>query len=220
MIIVGYCVNTQVESRVSANQHKIYDWEMIDNYLERNLLGVRWMADFARLGLDNDALSKQQMVSKYELAQELKKYAPKNIAIVGAWYGQLAQILHQSQVGNYYTGIDIDPCCQKPAEILNTNIDYYHITQDMFNTDYFLYDCIINTSCEHIRDPGEWLSLIPNDTRVVLQSNNYHEARGHISCVNSIAEFKHLCGNTIQIEETVTIEMPLYTRFMIIGMTK
>jgi hypothetical protein len=77
-------------------------------------------------------------------------------------------------------------------------------------------DVIINTSCEHItQDQYDlWLSGMPHNSLIVLQSNNYNIPE-HVRIASSLEEFKVQSGiNVIWSGELV---LPLYTRYMIIG---
>jgi hypothetical protein len=77
-------------------------------------------------------------------------------------------------------------------------------------------DIIINTSCEHItQDQYDlWLSGMPNNSLLVLQSNNYN-IEEHVRVANSLEEFKQQCG--IDVIWAGELELPLYTRYMVIG---
>jgi hypothetical protein len=80
-------------------------------------------------------------------------------------------------------------------------------------------DVVINTSCEHItQDQYDlWLSGMPHNSLLVLQSNNY-DIPEHVRIANSLEEFKKQCGiNVIWAGE---LTLPLYTRWMIIGNLK
>jgi hypothetical protein len=77
-------------------------------------------------------------------------------------------------------------------------------------------DVVINTSCEHItQDQYElWLSRMPCDSLLVLQSNNY-DIPEHVRTAQSLEEFKSQCGiNVVWAGELV---LPMYTRWMVIG---
>jgi hypothetical protein len=78
-------------------------------------------------------------------------------------------------------------------------------------------DVIINTSCEHItQDQYDlWLSGMPHNSLLVLQSNNY-EILEHVRTANDLDNFKEQC-NLERILYAGEIELPLYKRFMIIG---
>jgi hypothetical protein len=77
-------------------------------------------------------------------------------------------------------------------------------------------DVIINTSCEHITqyEYDMWLSGMPHNSLLVLQSNNYNIPE-HIRTAQSLEDFKEQCG--INVLWAGELELPLYTRYMIIG---
>jgi hypothetical protein len=78
-------------------------------------------------------------------------------------------------------------------------------------------DVVINTSCEHItQDQYDlWLSGMPHNTLLVLQSNNY-DIPEHVRIANSLEEFKQQC-HLEKILWAGELTLPLYTRFMIIA---
>lgn len=194
-------------------------WSDIDKALDRKyMLPVRWITEALRYDeFNHDALSKCQMMSKARLLSLMQIVnGSNNIAICGCWYGQLAQMLATNKIGTSYTGIDIDPSVEKIASHLNRYIPYTHITDDMYMIDYEGFDTVINTSCEHIEDLKEWLDCIPDGTRVVLQSNNYLDADGHVNCSQSLEEFKDKAKlSTLLVDDE--LKMPLYTRYTLIG---
>jgi len=78
-------------------------------------------------------------------------------------------------------------------------------------------DVVINTSCEHItQDQYDlWLSGMPHNSLLVLQSNNYNIPE-HVRTAKDLTEFTQQC----QLENvlwTGELELPLYKRFMVIG---
>ena len=77
-------------------------------------------------------------------------------------------------------------------------------------------DVIINTSCEHITQEQYelWLSGMPHNSLLVLQSNNYNIPE-HIRIANSLEEFKNQSNLNVFWEGK--LELPLYDRYMIIG---
>jgi hypothetical protein len=78
-------------------------------------------------------------------------------------------------------------------------------------------DIVINTSCEHItQDEYDlWLSGMPHNSLIVLQSNNYVIPE-HVRSAKSLEEFKEQSQlNTILFEGE--IPLPLYNRYMLIG---
>jgi hypothetical protein len=78
-------------------------------------------------------------------------------------------------------------------------------------------DVVINTSCEHItQDQYDlWLSGMPYSSLLILQSNNY-DIPEHVRTANTLEQFKEQC-HLEEIYWAGELELPLYTRFMIIG---
>ena len=163
-----------------------------------------------------------QMKSKEWLCTELRKHVKKfvTVDIHGGWNGVLASMLFQSDVPvTSIRSIDIDPTCEPIANMMNKKEEmvgkFRAVTADMcaIRSDA---DVVINTSCEHItQDQYDlWLSGMPYNTLFVLQSNNY-DIPEHVRTASNLEEFKSQCGiNVIWAGE---LELPLYTRYMIIG---
>jgi hypothetical protein len=88
-------------------------------------------------------------------------------------------------------------------------------TGDMCNLISFV-DVVINTSCEHISQEQyeTWLGKRTNSQLLVLQSNNY-DIPEHVRIANSLQEFKE--QSHIKVLWAGELELPLYTRYMIIG---
>jgi len=195
------------------------DWDEIDFILRKQHLNLLWLSEAVRTnGFNTDSLSKCQMISKFYLIKLLADEPVDEILIAGAWYGQLAQMLNDANVGSSYTGVDFDRSIAVTAERLNRHINYKHVIADMYDYDYNGYDTVINTSCEHIPNLKEWLDLLPEATTVILQSNNYTELEEHINCSESIEDF----ANKADLHEVMVsheLELPLYTRYTIIGRT-
>lgn len=166
-----------------------------------------------------DMFSSGQIYSKEWIINELSKLtdnANRTAVIVGAWFGTLGILLKNNFPDMNVKLLDIDPrCAEFLGNIIYSYKDMSCITGDMYAYTY-TEDIIINTSCEHIPDVSKWLSLIPPGTRVVLQSNNFLDGNGHVNCVNSTDEFKQQ-ANLSTIEYIGQLDMPMYTRYMIIG---
>lgn len=169
-----------------------------------------------------DSFWRGQIQSKEWLIEKLTPLADNlsSIDIFGGWNGVLASMLFQSSMEiTTICSIDIDPSCAEVAKEINrievNEGRFKAITSDMCVTPS-LADIAINTSCEHITQDQyqQWLSNISNDTLLVLQSNNY-QIEEHIRIANSLEEFKQQCG--IEIVWSGQLELPLYTRYMIIG---
>lgn len=165
---------------------------------------------------------KGQIRSKVWLIDNLRKHVNKvvSIDIHGGWNGVLASMLFQSSiVVTNIRNVDIDPRCEEVANTINKIEEmvgkFRHVTADMccIRSDA---DVIINTSCEHItQDQYElWLSGLPQDSLIVLQSNNYIIDE-HIRSAKNLEDFKK--QSDINVLWAGELEMPLYTRYMIIG---
>lgn len=169
-----------------------------------------------------DAFWAGQLKSKEWLIANLRNHVDKvvSIDIHGGWVGVLASMLFQSDIFiTNIRSIDIDPHCEPIATMMNKGEEmvgkFRAVTSDMctIRSDA---DVVINTSCEHIsQDQYDlWLSGLPHNILIVLQSNNY-DIPEHIRTAKDLEEFKTQSGiNVIFADE---LELPLYKRFMIIG---
>jgi hypothetical protein len=173
-----------------------------------------------------DAFWRGQMRSKEWLIQELTKVKGNvkswpNVDIHGGWVGVLASMLFQSGMYiDHINSIDIDPECEATANLMNQlefqSGRFKAYTADMctFRSDA---DIIINTSCEHITqdDYDLWLTGMPHNSLLVLQSNNYNIPE-HVRTATDLEQFKEQC-HLEKILYAGELELPLYNRFMIIG---
>ena len=170
-----------------------------------------------------DAFWSGQLKSKEWLITNLRKNVNKivSIDIHGGWVGVLASMLFQSDIYiKNIRSIDIDPICEPIATMMNKREDiagrFRAITSDMceIRSDA---DVVINTSCEHItQDQYDlWLSGMPHNSLLVLQSNNYRMEE-HIRVADTLEEFKQQSqlSKVLYAGELVT---PVYTRWMLIG---
>lgn len=168
---------------------------------------------------------KGQVNSKIWLIENLEKHISKDnlrICIHGGWNGVLASLLFNSNLDiAHITSIDIDPECEEIATTINKRQEiqgrFTAVTADMCK---YTYDCdiVINTSVEHITTDQyrKWLKNVPRETIIVTQSNNYYDLDEHINCHSSLEEFT----TTSLIKDVYvadSLELPKYTRFMIIG---
>lgn len=169
-----------------------------------------------------DAFWSGQLKSKEWLIVNLRKHVNKfvTVDIHGGWVGVLASMLFQSDVPVLnIRSIDIDPTCEPIAINMNKIEEmvgrFRAVTADMcaIRSDA---DVVINTSCEHItQDQYDfWLSGLPYNTLLVLQSNNYNIPE-HVRIANDLEEFK--TQSKINVLWAGELELPLYKRFMIIG---
>lgn len=148
---------------------------------------------------------------------------PFSIDIHGGWVGVLASMIFQSRIPvASIRSIDIDPSCESIATMMNKKEEiggrFKAVTADMCTVP-ISGNVIINTSCEHIvQDQYEvWLSRLPTDCIVVLQSNDYTIPE-HVRIAKTLEEFKQQSHVTEL--WSGSLKTQLYTRWMIIGTKK
>lgn len=170
-----------------------------------------------------DAFWSGQLKSKEWLITNLRACINQfvSIDIHGGWVGVLASMIFQSDLPvTHIRSIDIDPTCEPIAGNMNKIEEmvgkFRAVTADMcaIRSDA---DVIINTSCEHITQDqyNLWLSGMPHNSLLVLQSNNY-DIPEHVRIARDLEEFKIQC-DLRQVLWSGELELPLYKRFMIIG---
>lgn len=169
-----------------------------------------------------DAFWSGQLKSKEWLITNLRTHVKQfvNIDIHGGWVGVLASMIFQSDMPvTNIRSVDIDPTCEPIAVNMNKIEEmvgrFRAVTADMceIRSDA---DVIINTSCEHItQDQYDlWLSGMPHNSLLVLQSNNY-TIDEHVRPAASLEHFKK--QSHIDVIWAEELKLPLYTRYMIIG---
>ena len=195
----------------------MFDHKFIDAYSHTvlqmsNLEDVHW---FAKHTLKNKLLSKQW------LFEELTKiFIPRNTCILGSWYGTLLPYLLHTE-DSCFTCVDIDSRLAPHTSTFNDRL--YEVNRVKFicadartyiQTSIEPFDCIINTSCEHM--PYDMKDVIWNSRPVyVFQSNNY-DIPEHINFKRSLNEFVTSTGlNTIIYSGTKQLKN--YDRYMVIG---
>jgi hypothetical protein len=169
-----------------------------------------------------DAFWKGQISSKEWLIKNLQLFVTEEVSIDihGGWVGVLASMLFQSTIPikNIRT-IDIDPECESIAITMNKQEynagKFQAITANMSHTVYN-GDIIINTCCEHITQYQYelWLSNLPKDSLIVLQSNNY-QIPEHIRTAETLEEFRE--QSHLRELWSGNLKTQLYDRWMIIG---
>jgi len=169
-----------------------------------------------------DMFSSGQILSKEWLVEKITKLLDieeSNILIVGAWFGTLGFLIKEKFPNVNIELLDIDPRCAEFINSMTYNISGISaVTADMFNYDYRDVDMVINTSCEHVLDLKSWLDMLPKNTSVILQSNNFSGGDGHVNCATSADSFIEQAGLKTLIYSGELI-MPMFTRYMIIGQT-
>ena len=172
-----------------------------------------------------DAFWSGQLKSKEWLIRNLTPYIDDfvTVDIHGGWVGVLASLMFQSEIGSSYKhirSIDIDPTCEPIATMMNKKEEiagkFRAVSADMCDIRSDA-DVVINTSCEHItQDQYDlWLSGMPYNSLLVLQSNNYNIPE-HVRIATDLAEFK--TQSKINVLWAGELQLPLYKRFMIIGL--
>jgi hypothetical protein len=145
-----------------------------------------------------------------------------SVDIHGGWFGVLASLMFQSDIGSryrYICSVDIDPLCEHVATMMNKKEEqdgkFKAITGDMCKV-HMRGNVIINTSCEHITQEQyeKWLDNVPEDSLIVLQSNDY-KIPEHVRTSSTLQEFE--AQSHINKLYSGSLKLPLYNRHMIIG---
>lgn len=169
-----------------------------------------------------DAFWSGQLKSKEWLIDCLDEHIHYGIRIDihGGWVGVLASMIFQSNIpARYICSVDIDPSCEPIATMMNKIEEqdgrFRAITADMCSAP-ISGDVVINTSCEHITQDQyeQWLARIPNESIIVLQSNDYAITE-HVRIARTLEEFKKQSHLTEL--WSGALQTQLYKRWMIIG---
>ena len=172
-----------------------------------------------------DAFWSGQLKSKEWLIENLSPHIKKfvTVDIHGGWVGVLASMIFQSKLPiKHIRSVDIDPTCESIATMMNKGEEivgkFRAVTADMCDIGSDA-DVIINTSCEHITQEqyDRWLRCVPEKTLLVLQSNNYNIPE-HVRIANDLDHF--VDQSKINIIWKGELELPKYTRYMLIGTSK
>lgn len=155
--------------------------------------------DFVESILSNQIRCKEWLVQELKFALEKKahEFTPKKVIILGSWYGNVIVPLIVKNIPGieHIILIDMDEDVIKLSRkfLYDDYSDKVKLTwmvddvNFMDFTDTYTNICI-NTSCEHMY----YMSSIQfkNDEHVIyaLQSNDLHEIREHVNCVNSADE--------------------------------
>ncbi|MBC7766383.1 hypothetical protein H7Y21_00065 [Arenimonas sp.] len=170
-----------------------------------------------------DALSSGQLLSKLWLLDKFQIIFEKNpeikkldTVVVGGWLGLLARALNHLDERIVADSVDISLSATTIACLTLDNCPGTAILSDMMLLDYSKYNCVINTSSEHLSDITSWSQKINKGSLVIVQNNNGKEIQDHISCVDSSLELEKIL-NLDEIYYSDEIIFPFYTRFMVIG---
>jgi hypothetical protein len=180
-----------------------------------------------------NAFNMKQIASKLWLLDELHGTLGGSlgvVAVLGGWLGVLSALLLNDPrfAVSRIVSLDIDPACAPVATTLNRRFAgegrFQAVTDDMHAVDWAALEAepgardslIVNTSAEHIPDPGAWARTLPTGVAVLVQSNNYRAVPEHVSCVDSADELASKLGLS-QVLFTGALAQRRYTRFMVIG---
>jgi hypothetical protein len=167
-----------------------------------------------------DALSDGQLLSKRWLIEQYKALKmdvnKARIVVLGGWLGTLPLLMHAYGIKANFVSVDLDDRVNRIAEKLNWDHEFGTVTMNMYDIDYEYFDVVINTSAEHIPDVDKWAKKIPKGKYVIVQSNNFLEGDGHVSCVKNSDELRQLLDLSKVMYEG-TRQFPAYSRYMIIG---
>ena len=143
-----------------------------------------------------DASTESQMESKLWLATELinADIKPKNVILLGGWFAHIITALLIDEikvdiVKNYEIDIDAKFISYKFNRRYKPN--YSSQSKNILVSPIKEnFDCIINTSCEHMFPMWKFREINPHlkSSWYVLQSTNDDQYDDHINCVKSSEE--------------------------------
>lgn len=175
--------------------------EAIDGIYEKSKNPNKTGVDFFRIKDIINSVNENQLTGKQWLAEELIPFLNKDdkIFIAGPWYGLAALMICENFDTNLQIKLcDIDPLAEYFAKnFFCKNSKYPNISYltgealECYLEKYYMYDVVINTSCEHMEkyDVKLMASTKNKDSIIAFQSNNYHSVDSHINTSNSLEEF-------------------------------
>ena len=194
-----------------------------------------------------DSLSRGQLRSKIwvsDTVNDLDIDLGDMIYVCAGWYGVLPAILFERNKVDTIRSFDIDASCALPAETLNRSYaqnDWQFKAstmdvKDLIYTGEFMYEtlkyngdkemitdgaptCVINTSCEHIKDFDKWWSGIPSGMLVIMQNNDFDDEEGHDHADDTVTSLEEFTKR-LNVSETLyegTLALDKYNRYMVIG---
>tara|TARA_R110000822_G_scaffold5559_1_gene23762 strand:+ start:1338 stop:2516 length:1179 start_codon:yes stop_codon:yes gene_type:complete len=194
-----------------------------------------------------DSLSRGQLRSKIwvsDTVNDLDIDLGDMVYVCAGWYGVLPAILFERNKVDTIRSFDIDASCALPAETLNRSYaqnDWQFKAstmdvKDLIYTGEFMYEtlkyngdkemitdgapsCVINTSCEHIKDFDKWWSGIPDGMLVIMQNNDFDDEEGHDHADDTVTSLEEFTKR-LNVSETLyegTLALDKYNRYMVIG---
>lgn len=162
-----------------------------------------------------DAFRKKQIEGKTKLLSQVEKFCLKDsqILIVGSWLGFTSFCLNKMGYNNI-TETDPDTRLEKLTNHANRfNHNFKHLSLDVNSIDVTSFDCIINSSCEHILD-NSWFENSKQNTLFILQSTDYPNW-DHVNTCSSIEEMINKYPMTVFYADT--LNLGTYNRFTLVG---
>ena len=216
-------------------------WRLLETYTES--LFVKPLKDlYQEENFDRDCFSRGQLKSKKWLVDKLQQCNLDlgTVFLCAGWYATLVPMIQEANLKfNKIRSFDLDKNVWTIAEIFNRplvtddwrfkaqtldihEIEYNDFHYSTIKSDGSIEQCkdsantIINTSCEHIENFGEWYDKIPKGKLICLQSNNYVAIDEHVNCVSSLEEFAKQTPMSELLFEG-ELDLGKYKRFMRIG---
>lgn len=163
-----------------------------------------------------DAFRVKQMLGKSHLIDQIQRFVDKShkILVIGSWIGFTSYSLYKLGFTNI-TEIDPDSRLTGISNHLNRfNKSFKHISDDVNNIEISNYDCIINTSCEHILDANWFDNILPSAT-IFLQSTDYN-SWDHVNICDNLEQM--ICKYPLKtILYSTTLDLQSYRRFTLVG---
>ena len=196
---------------------------------------LKWINTHEKPYLDRwiESVSPNQIESKLWLCENLRNcripkndHGKVNIEIVGGWFGfPLIQNLNTyMDFINKINLYDLDPIACRIARKYREMFDFkFDIT--VHELDYFEQKdmrrahIVINTSSEHMPsiEPLKEYLISPNNSLMILQSNNMVDEPDHVNCVENVDELVKKSGIK-NVMYKGSLPLGNHNRFMVMGM--
>ena len=193
------------------------EWNDVETYISN--FEINLTLDQLSIFHNCDAISKCQLASKLWLInQNADTLQTCNYVIIcGSWIGLLTKIINDVFPHLYIDEIDIDEHSVNQSQKLNVSSQINSYVGDMYNWNYDKYDCIINTSSEHLKSISKWIKQITMGKNLIIQNTNNSIPSDHYSFSISKGHFEEQLGNNVSIIKSGELHLPIYRRFMIYG---
>lgn len=192
--------------------------------------------DFVNSFISNQVRCKVWLVTELKklLKRKQSDIKPTRVTVLGCWYGNLITELLLDNIENLkqIDLMDMDEDALVIGRkflhntISNTDVKINFICEDInfFEFDDFYTHIVINTSCEHMFPMSSINFRNDKDVIYCLQSNDLHDVREHVNCVNTVEELveqaaikKCYYRGTREYKASHNLNRDKYKRFMVIG---